>query len=159
MAAGGSFGNAPLEQFELHSVGGAFGHAVNFTQANMWMLIGGLLVLHCWCSAPRPAPRCPAGSSRSPNCCTNSASRWPSTRSAPRESKFFPFIFTLFVFVLMGNLTGLIPFTFTYTSHIAITGALALMVIVMATVVGLLEHGWDWFGYFVPPGAPAGCCR
>jgi len=69
--------------------------------------------------------------------------------------KFFPFIFTLFVFVLMGNLLGLIPFVFTYTSHIAVTASLALFVIGMATFVGLREHGLHFFSYFAPKGAPA----
>jgi F-type H+-transporting ATPase subunit a len=54
----------------------------------------------------------------------------------------------------MGNLLGLIPFMFTYTSHIAITGALALFVIFLATFVGLRQHGLHFFTYFAPKGAP-----
>jgi F-type H+-transporting ATPase subunit a len=68
--------------------------------------------------------------------------------------RFFPFVFTLFFFVLMGNLLGMVPFTFTYTSHIAITAALAVMVIVLVTIVALAEHGWKFFTYFFPDGAP-----
>jgi F-type H+-transporting ATPase subunit a len=55
----------------------------------------------------------------------------------------------------MGNLIGLIPFMFTYTSHIAITGALALFIISMVTIVGLRQHGLHFFSYFAPAGAPA----
>jgi F-type H+-transporting ATPase subunit a len=68
--------------------------------------------------------------------------------------RFFPFIFTLFFFVLMGNLLGLLPFSFTYTSHIAVTFALALLVIVLTTVVALSIHGMHFFTYFFPAGAP-----
>ena len=69
--------------------------------------------------------------------------------------RFFPFIFTLFFFVLMGNLLGLLPFAFTYTSHIAVTAALAIMVIVFVTVVAIRENGSHFFTeYFFPPGAP-----
>ena len=55
--------------------------------------------------------------------------------------RYFPFVFTLFFFVLMGNLLGLLPYSFTYTSHIAVTFALALMVFVLVTVVALVMHG------------------
>jgi F-type H+-transporting ATPase subunit a len=72
----------------------------------------------------------------------------------PEGKRFFPFIFTLFFFVLMGNVLGLIPFQFTYTSHIAVTAALALLVIVLTTVVALREHGLHFFTYFFPAGAP-----
>src|ERR1700712_4175677 len=69
--------------------------------------------------------------------------------------RFFPFIFTLFFFVLMGNLLGLLPFAFTYPSHIAVTAALAIMVIVFVTAVAIRENGSHFFTeYFFPPGAP-----
>ena len=69
--------------------------------------------------------------------------------------RFFPFIFTLFFFVLMGNLLGLLPFAFTYTSHIAVTFGLAAMVIVFVTAVAIRENGHKFFTvYFLPPGAP-----
>jgi F-type H+-transporting ATPase subunit a len=58
----------------------------------------------------------------------------------PEGRRYFPFIFTLFFFVLMGNLIGLVPFAFTYTSHIAITGALAIAVILLVTAVALFRR-------------------
>ena len=68
--------------------------------------------------------------------------------------RFFPYIFTLFMFILFGNLMGLIPYSFTYTSHIAVTGALAVTVIVAVTVVGIVKHGLHFFSFFVPGGVP-----
>jgi F-type H+-transporting ATPase subunit a len=69
--------------------------------------------------------------------------------------RFFPFVFTLFFFVLLGNLLGLLPYAFTYTSHIAVTFALAAMVIVLVTGVAVFTHGTTFFTqYFFPKGAP-----
>jgi len=68
--------------------------------------------------------------------------------------RFFPFVFTLFMFVLFGNLLGMLPYAFTFTSHIAVTFALAAMVFVLITVVALMLHGTHFFSYFLPEGAP-----
>jgi len=68
--------------------------------------------------------------------------------------RFFPFVFTLFMFVLFGNMLGLLPYAFTFTSHIAVTLALAMIVFVLITVVALVLHGRKFFGYFFPEGAP-----
>ena len=68
--------------------------------------------------------------------------------------KYFPFIFSLFMFILFGNLLGLIPYSFTFTSHIAVTFALALMVFIFVTVVGLVRHKLHFFSYFFPAGVP-----
>ena len=69
--------------------------------------------------------------------------------------KFFPFVFTLFMFILFGNLLGLLPYSFTFTSHIVVTGTLALVVITLVTAVGIIRHGFHFFSYFVPKGVPA----
>lgn len=67
---------------------------------------------------------------------------------------FFPFIFTLFTFILAGNMLGMIPYSFTFTSHIIVTFAMAFVVFIGVTVVGIVKHGPKWFTYFVPDGAP-----
>src|SRR4051812_20248030 len=68
--------------------------------------------------------------------------------------KYFPFVFSLFMFILFGNLLGMVPYGFTFTSHIAVTFALAALVFVVVTVVALAIHGTHFFGYFFPEGAP-----
>jgi F-type H+-transporting ATPase subunit a len=68
--------------------------------------------------------------------------------------KFFPFIFTLFMFILTVNMIGLIPYTFTVTSHIIITAALAITVFLTVVVYGLVRHGLHFFNLFVPKGVP-----
>jgi F-type H+-transporting ATPase subunit a len=69
--------------------------------------------------------------------------------------RFFPFVFTLFMFVLVGNLWGLFPYFFTFTSHIVITGALAASVILTVVFVGFWKHKLHFLKLFVPSGVPA----
>ncbi len=68
--------------------------------------------------------------------------------------KFFPFIFTIFVFVLFANLIGLLPYAFTVTSHIVVTAALALTVFLGVTITGIVLHGFGFLRLFVPDGVP-----
>jgi F-type H+-transporting ATPase subunit a len=68
--------------------------------------------------------------------------------------KFFPFVFSIFMFVLVANLVGLIPYAFSVTSHLVITAAMALSVFVTVLVVGIARHGTHFFKLFVPEGVP-----
>jgi F-type H+-transporting ATPase subunit a len=74
--------------------------------------------------------------------------------AGPDARKYFPFVFSLFMFILVGNLLGMIPGTFTFTSHIIVTFALALTVFVFVTLLGLVKHGLHFFSLFMPHGAP-----
>jgi len=67
---------------------------------------------------------------------------------------YFPFIFSLFTFILFGNLLGLIPGAFTFTSHIAVTFAMAAFIFVGVTIIGVVKHGFKFFSLFFPHGAP-----
>jgi F-type H+-transporting ATPase subunit a len=68
--------------------------------------------------------------------------------------EYFPFIFTLFLFILLGNLLGMIPYGFTFTSHIIVTFAMAAVVFLGVTVIGIARHGWRFLTFFVPHGVP-----
>jgi len=68
--------------------------------------------------------------------------------------RYFPFIFTLFMFVLFCNMLGMIPYTFTVTSHIIVTFALALFIFLAVTVIGFVKHGAHFLKLFVPSGVP-----
>jgi F-type H+-transporting ATPase subunit a len=67
---------------------------------------------------------------------------------------YFPFIFSLFMFVLFGNLIGMVPYTFTFTSHIVVTFAMALFIFIAVTVIALARHGLHFFSFFAPKGVP-----
>ena len=69
--------------------------------------------------------------------------------------RFFPFVFSLFMFVLVANMLGLFPYFFTVTSQIIVTFALALLVIGTVIVYGVIKHGFGFFKLFVPSGIPA----
>ncbi len=69
--------------------------------------------------------------------------------------KFFPFVFTVFMFVLIGNLWGMFPYFFTITAHIIVTAALAIVVILMVVIVGFMKHKLHFLKLFVPSGVPA----
>lgn len=69
--------------------------------------------------------------------------------------KYFPYIFTLFLFILGCNLLGMMPYSFTVTSHFAVTVFLALSVFITVTVIGFMRHGVGFLGLFWPMDAPA----
>jgi F-type H+-transporting ATPase subunit a len=68
--------------------------------------------------------------------------------------EFFPLVLAIFMFVLFGNFLGLIPYSFSFTGQIVVTFALAIFVFVLATAVGFIKHGFHFFSFFMPPGAP-----
>jgi F-type H+-transporting ATPase subunit a len=68
--------------------------------------------------------------------------------------RFFPFVFSLFMFVLFANMFGMFPYFFTVTSHIIVTFALAMLVIGTVVVYGFMKHGLKFLGLFVPEGVP-----
>ena len=68
--------------------------------------------------------------------------------------KFFPLVFTIFMFVLVANVIGLVPYAFTVTSHIIITAFLAILVFLTVVIYGLYKNGLHFFGLFVPSGIP-----
>ncbi|MEI8144807.1 MAG: F0F1 ATP synthase subunit A [Alphaproteobacteria bacterium] len=76
-------------------------------------------------------------------------------QSAGHEGmKFFPLVFSLFMFVLVCNFVGMIPGTFTVTSHIIVTFAMAMIVFLTLCIYGFAKHGTHFFGLFVPSGVP-----
>ena len=68
--------------------------------------------------------------------------------------KYFPIIFTLFMFVLLGNLLGMVPYSFTFTSHIIVTFGMAFTIFIGVTILGFAKHGMHFFSFFAPPGTP-----
>ena len=143
-----------LGQFELHTALGPLGRSVNFTQSNLMMVLGGALIIGTLIYGMRPRAVVPGRLQSLAEIAYTGIMSMAVGSIGPEGRRFFPFIFALFFFVLMGNLLGLLPYSFTYTSHIAVTFGLALMVIVVVTVVSLRIHGLHFFSYFFPVGAP-----
>lgn len=152
MAAEAGIKIQPLEQFQLHTIWGA--SSVNFTQANAMMVLGAALVLALLYYGSASRAVVPGRLQAAAEMAYDFVYRMAVEQIGPEGKRFFPFVFTLFFFVLMGNVLGLIPYGFTYTSHVAVTAALAVLVIVLVTGVAIAEHGLHFFTYFFPPGAP-----
>ncbi len=153
MAAEGQAIDA-LGQFKLAPALGIVGNAVNFTQANLFMLVAGALTIGLLYFGARPRAIVPGRLQALAELSYEGILKMCTDQIGPEGRAFFPFVFTLFFFVLMGNLLGMMPYAFTYTSHIAVTFALAAFVIVLVTVVALRIHGLHFFSYFFPDGAP-----
>jgi F-type H+-transporting ATPase subunit a len=143
-----------LGQFTLNTSLGPIGASVNFSQANLLMVVGGALTLALLYFGMRPRAVVPGRLQALAEISYKFVHDMCVDQIGDEGKRYFPFVFTLFFFVLMGNLIGLFPFAFTYTSHIAVTGALAAMVVVVTTLVALKIHGLHFFSYFLPDGAP-----
>lgn len=144
-----------LGQFKLTTAFGPLGASVNFTQSNLMMLIACGVVLATLYIGMRPKALVPGRLQTMAELAYDGVLQMCIDTIGEGARRFFPFIFTIFGFILIGNLLGVVPYMFTFTSHIAVTGLLALLVVVMTTVVGLRYHGLRFFSYFVPQGVPA----
>ncbi|MCW3476704.1 F0F1 ATP synthase subunit A [Limobrevibacterium gyesilva] len=153
MAAGGHTIDA-LGQFELATVFGPVGASVRFSQSNLMMVVAAALILALLYFGMRAKAVVPGRLQSMAELCYDGIYSMCVDQIGHEGKRFFPFIFTLFFFILLGNLLGLVPFSFTFTSHIAVTFAMAVMVIVLVTVVALRIHGLQFFTYFFPAGAP-----
>jgi len=69
---------------------------------------------------------------------------------------YFPFMYVLFIFILVNNLIGMVPYSFASTSHFVLTFSLSFTVVLGATILGLSKHGLEFFSLFVPAGCPLG---
>lgn len=74
--------------------------------------------------------------------------------TGPQGMRFFPLVFSLFMFILVANLYGMVPYFFTVTSHLIVTFALAMTVMLTLVIYGISKHGLGWFNLFVPHGVP-----
>ena len=147
---------SPLHQFEIHPIipiqlGGA---DVSFTNSSLFMVISLVLISGFMILGMRRGAIVPGRW----QCATEMAYEFIANMlrdTVGQEGrKYFPFVFTLFMFVLFGNLLGMVPYSFTFTSHIVVTFALAAIIFVGVTVLGFVKHGFHFFSFFVPPGTP-----
>ncbi len=153
---GGGLGVDPMHQFEIKSLisinlGGI---DASFTNSAAWMVAAAGCIVALTVFAMNGRAMVPG--------------RWQSMAELSYEfvanmvrdnvgnagQAYFPFIFTLFMFVLFSNLLGMIPFSFTTTSHIIVTFALAMFIFLGVTLIGFVKHGLHFFSFFAPKGLP-----
>ena len=147
----------PIHQFEIHSIvtlGHIGGHEIAFTNSALFMaitVVGIWALLMGGSSARALVPgRLQSIAELSYEFVANTIE----STAGKEGMKFFPLVFTLFMFILVANIIGLVPYTFTVTSHIIITAALALLVFVTVLVYGFYKNGLGFFRLFVPQGIP-----
>jgi len=144
----------PMEQFEIHpivplEIGGI---DISFTNSSLWMcIVVGSISLFLMVAASSRAV-VPGRMQSIAELSYTFVADMIRSSAGSAGLKFFPFIYALFLFVLMANLFGLVPFihAFTVTSHIIVTLALALSVFLLVILVGVWKHGFRFLKLFVP---------
>ena len=147
----------PIHQFEIHPIvafGHVGGHEIAFTNSALYMAITvvGIAALLVGASASRALV--PGRMQSVAELSYEFVANTIQSTAGKEGMKFFPFVFTIFMFILVANVIGLIPYTFTVTSHIIITAALALMVFFTVIIYGFYKNGLRFFRLFVPHGIP-----
>jgi F-type H+-transporting ATPase subunit a len=144
----------PIEQFELSRVlrviVGPFD--VSVTNSAIFMAIAAALTLLLMSQTAKGTVGAPGRLQSLGEMAYEFIAGMVKSAAGPEGMRFFPLVFSLFMFILACNLVGFIPYTFTPTSHIVITAALALTVFLTVIVFGLKEHGLHFFHLFVPEG-------
>jgi F-type H+-transporting ATPase subunit a len=144
----------PLGQFRLMTGLGPLGHAVNFTNSNEAMLASAVIVVILFAIGLRRGALVPGRIQALVEMLYEFVHGMCLDAIGEEGRKFFPLVFTIFSFILLGNLIGLFPYFFAFTSHIAVTLTLALFVFLFSTGVGFYTHGFRFFKFFVPEGVP-----
>ncbi len=143
-----------LGQFTLDKAFAGLGGYVGFTNSNVMMVVTAALVLAMLALGMRQRALVPGRLQALAEMAHEFVANMCLETIGPEGKRFFPFVFTLFFFILFGNLIGLFPYFFAFTSHIAVTAALAVMVFALSVIVALALHGFRFFAYFFPQGAP-----
>ena len=148
---------SPLHQFEVHpliALPHVAGYNIDFTNASLFMVIS-TLAAYLFLTLGMGKGSLVPGRFQSMVEMTYDFIAGTVRDNCGSEGKaYFPFIFTLFMFILAANLMGMVPYSFTVTSHIIVTFALAILIFVGVTLIALIKHGVKFFGFFLPHGTP-----
>jgi F-type H+-transporting ATPase subunit a len=146
----------PLHQFVVTpiiplEIGGV---DVSFTNSSLWMMIAVVVSTVFLSLAMRRAALVPGRLQVAAEMLFEFIGNMIRTNIGPEGRQYYGIVFTVFMVVLMGNLLGMLPYSFTYTSHIAMTAGLAVAVFALVVILGLVRHGTHFLSLFAPPGVP-----
>jgi len=146
----------PMHQFEIKRLVPfeIFGFDASFTNSALFMVIAALLITAFTLLAMRKGALVPGRLQSVAEMSYEFVANMVRDNVGTAGMKYFPFIFTLFMFVLVLNMLGMIPYTFTVTSHIIVTFALAAFIFIGVTIIGFWKHGIGFLKFFVPSGVP-----
>ncbi|MDX6751559.1 F0F1 ATP synthase subunit A [Geminicoccaceae bacterium 1502E] len=147
---------SPLEQFQVKPyVPISVGHVdLSFTNSALWMLVAVAAVYWLVMAGTRQHALVPGRLQSVVELSYEFVAGMLRDNAGKEGMRYFPLIFTLFMFILMGNMLGMIPGSFTFTSHIIVTFFMAVAVFIGVTALGIYLHGAHFFSLFVPKGAP-----
>ena len=147
----------PMHQFEVYRIGpeiilGSLN--LSFTNASLFMIISATLILILLFVGTKKNLLVPSKMQLISEMSYTFVAKMINDTAGSNAKPFFPFIFTIFMFVLFCNMVGMLPYSFTVTSHIIVTFVLAGIVFVGVTVIGFIKHGIKYLNLFVPKGVP-----
>jgi len=147
----------PMHQFEVYRIGPEInlgGIDISFTNAGFFMIINVFLILGFLFLASRKKSIIPSKIQIISELAYTFVAKMINETAGSKAKPFFPFIFTLFMFVLFCNMIGMLPYAFTVTSHIIVTFVLAIAIFIGVTILGFVKHGIGYLKLFVPSGVP-----
>ena len=147
----------PIHQFQivnLFPIAKIGGHEIFFTNSALMMLIAVTALTTFLVISTAGARPVPGRLQSAADLTYEFVATMLRSTGGSEGMRFFPFVFTIFMFVLLLNMFGIIPYAFTVTSHIIITAILALTVFFTVLLYGLYRHGFHFFNLFVPKGVP-----
>jgi len=146
----------PLHQFRINTIAeiNVGGVDISFTNSSLWMVIAVVAATLFLTITMRARGTIPTRGQMMAEMLYSAVAGMVRDNVGSGGQAYFPFIFTLFIFVLFGNLLGMVPGSFTFTSHIAVTFAMAAMIFIAVTLIGIAKHGFKFCSLFFPHGAP-----
>jgi F-type H+-transporting ATPase subunit a len=147
----------PMHQFEVYRIGPEINLGeinLSFTNASLFMTISSILILLFLFLGTKKKSLVPTKIQFITEASYIFVAKMINDTAGSSAKSFFPFIFTLFMFVLFANMVGMLPYSFTVTSHIIVTFVLAAMVFIGVTILGFIKHGFKYLEIFVPKGVP-----
>ena len=147
---------SPLHQFQVHPIVpiSIAGFDVSFNNSALWMAISVALAYLLVMAGTRQHAMVPGRLQSVVEMAYEFVAGMLKDAAGKEGMRFFPVIFSLFIFLLFGNTIGLLPGAYTFTSQIIVTFFMALCVLTAVTVLGFVLHGWRFLSFFVPPGSP-----
>ena len=147
----------PMHQFNVYRIGPeiSFGNVdISFTNASLFMMISALAIISVFFVGTRRKAIVPTKIQLLTELSYTLISKMISDTAGSKAKPYFPFVFSLFMFVLFCNMLGMLPYSFTVTSHIIVTFALAAVIFVGVTIIGFVNHGVGYLKLFIPSGVP-----
>jgi F-type H+-transporting ATPase subunit a len=146
----------PIHQFELHPIVPIkiFGWDVSFTNSSLFMLASVVLITAFFMLSMRSRSLVPGRLQSMAEVTHEFVAGMVRESTGSAGMKYFPFVFTIFMFIFTCNMLGMIPGFFSVTSHIIVTAALAAVVFLTVLIVGFTKHGIRFLKLFVPEGVP-----